>query len=320
MSPMCMYSCFDRDGKITDFHRTHYISRVVGQVGLIIFEASAVVPNGRISYEDLGIWSDDHVAGLKSVVDAIHEYGSRAGIQIAHAGRKAQLNERIDAPSAVAFEGMQVPHELTVDEIQHIVQAFGDAARRAQAAGFDVLEIHAAHGYLINEFLSPLSNFRTDAYGGSVEKRYTFLKEVIDAVKQEWSGIVFVRISATEYAEGGNTPETFVTYAQYMKAQGVDLIDCSSGGVVPAKIKAEPNYQVPAATLIRNEADIPTGAVGLITSGKQAEAILQNNQADMIIIGRELLRNPYWVYAAATELGAYIPSIKQYARGWVAPN
>lgn len=320
MSPMCMYSCFDRDGKITDFHRTHYTSRAVGQVGLIIFEASAVVPNGRISYEDLGIWSDDHVAGLKSVVDAIHGYGGKAGIQIAHAGRKAQLDEKIDAPSAIAFDEMQVPHELTIDEIKSLVTAFKHAARRAKKAGFDVLEIHAAHGYLINEFLSPLANFRTDEYGGSERNRYRFLQQVIDGVMQEFSGVLSVRISASEYAPGGNTPETHVRYAKLMQAQGVNLIDCSSGGVVPAKISAFPGYQVPAAALIRSEVDIPTGALGLITSGKQAEEILQQNQADMIVVGRELLRNPYWPYEAAIELGENIPSIKQYERGWIAPK
>jgi NADPH2 dehydrogenase len=231
MSPMCMYSCVNRDGKITDFHRTHYTSRAVGQVGLIIFEASAVVPNGRISYEDLGIWSDDHIAGLKSVVDAIHGYGSKAGIQLAHAGRKAQLDEKIDAPSAIAFDEMRVPHELTTDEIKSLVTSFKHAARRAKEAGFDVVEIHAAHGYLINEFLSPLANFRTDEYGGSERNRYRFLQQVIDGVMQEFSGVLSVRISASEYAQGGNTPETYVRYAKLMQAQGVSLIDCSSGGI-----------------------------------------------------------------------------------------
>jgi len=316
MSPMCMYSCMAKDGKITDWHRVHYTTRAVGQVGLIIFEASAVVPQGRISFEDLGIWSDGHIAGLKEVVDMIHVHGSKAGTQLAHAGRKAELGVAGEAPSAIAFDQMLQPKELSVEEIKGLVDAYRQAAVRAKAAGFDLLEIHAAHGYLINEFLSPLSNLRSDEYGGDEIKRYRFLKEIIDAVKAVWDGPLFVRISATDYTEGGNTPETYVRYAKLMKEQGIDLVDCSSGGLVMAPIKTFPGYQVAAAALIREEAGIATGAVGLITEPQQAEDILQKGEADLIILARELLRNPYWPFKAAAELGATITPPVQYQRGW----
>lgn len=317
MSPMCMYSCENQDGMANDWHYTHYSSRAVGQVGLIIVEATAVTPQGRISPQDLGIWSDDHIEGLQKLTKMIKAHGAAAGIQIAHAGRKAVLEGEILAPSALPFnENMKIPKEMTTEEIKNTVQAFGKAAERAKKAGFDCLEIHAAHGYLINEFLSPLTNKRTDQYGGSQENRYRFLKEIIDEVKRFWNGPLFVRISANDYHEEGLKAIDYVTIAKWMKAQNVDLIDVSSGAVVPANIKAYPGYQVPFSEIIRKDAAIPTGAVGLITSGNQAEEILQKQCADLIFLARALLRDPYWPQVAAKELGFKLQPPKQYERGW----
>lgn len=316
MSPMCMYSVTTRDGKLNNWHYTHYTSRAVGQVGLIMMEASAVTPGGRISYEDAGIWDDEHIPNLQHLTGLVHEQGAHIGIQLAHAGRKAGLDEAPVAPSAVAFEGMKAPVALTTSEIAAIVKAFGLGARRAKAAGFDVIEIHGAHGYLINEFLSPLTNFRDDNYGGSRENRYRFLEEIITTIRAEWDGPLFCRISATEYAEGGSTIEDMVYYAQRMKEQGIDLVDCSSGGVAPATINIYPGYQVRAADIIRKEAGIATGAVGLITNGFQAEEILANERADLVFIARALLRDPYWPRTVAQELGVPITPPTQYQRGW----
>jgi NADPH2 dehydrogenase len=318
MAPMCMYSSHTEDGKVANWHYTHYVSRAVGQVGLIILEATAVTPQGRISPQDLGIWSDDHIEGLAQLVKLMKEHGAATGIQIAHAGRKAVLEGDIIAPSPLAFnEKMKTPLEMNKEDIAKTVEAFKEGAERAKNAGFDVIEIHAAHGYLINEFLSPLSNQRNDEYGGSAENHYRFLHEVIEAVKTVWEGPLFVRVSANDYHENGLTPKDYVTYGQWMKEQGVDLIDVSSGAVVPAAIHAFPGYQVKFAEKIREEAKIPTGAVGLITSGLQAEEILQNERADLIFIARELLRDPYWPRTAAKELGVQIHGPKQYERGWV---
>lgn len=318
MSPMCMYSSHNEDGMLEDWHYTHYVSRAVGQVGLIMVEATAVTPQGRISSQDLGIWSDEHVPGFKKLVEMMKAHGAKTSIQIAHAGRKATVDGEIVAPSAIAFnEGYKTPKELTIHEINETIEAFKTGARRAKEAGFDIIEIHGAHGYLINEFLSPLSNKREDEYGGSSENRYRFLREVIEAVKEVWNGPLFVRISANDYTDGGLTPTDYVEYAKQMKAQGVDLIDVSSGAVVPAQIDAYPGYQVGFADKIRNEANIPTGAVGLITKGVQAEEILKNHRADLIFLARELLRDPYWPRTAAKELGVSIESPKQYDRGWL---
>ncbi|ANX12805.1 NADPH dehydrogenase NamA [Fictibacillus arsenicus] len=317
MSPMCMYSCYEQDGMVTPWHMTHYTSRAVGQTGLIMTEAAAVSPKGRISPEDLGIWDDSHIEGLSGLVKSIHENGSKAAIQIAHAGRKAMIDGPIIAPSAISFsDKMKTPEEMTLEQIEETVNQFRAAAKRAKTAGFDVIEIHGAHGYLINEFLSPLSNRRTDSYGGNQQKRYRFLQEIIAAIRLEWNGPLFVRISANDYHPEGNSPEDYVTYASWMKEDGIDLIDCSSGAVVPAKINVYPGYQVPFAEKIRNSADIATAAVGLITTGRQAEEILQNQRADLIFIGREFLRDPYWPRSAAEDLGINIQSPKQYERGW----
>ena len=318
MAPMCMYSSHNEDGHLQNWHRTHYTSRAVGQVGLIIVEATAVTPQGRISPQDLGIWSDEHTDGFKELVNLMKEHGAKTGIQLAHAGRKAVLEGEILAPSAIAFnEKSQTPKEMTIAEIKETVEAFKKGAERAAKAGFDVIEIHGAHGYLINEFLSPLSNKRTDEYGGSAENRYRLLREVIDAVKTVWSGPMFVRVSAHDYHEDGLTPEDYIVFADWMKEQGVDLVDVSSGAVVPAHIHVYPGYQVKYSETIKNGAGIPTGAVGLITTGIQAEEILQNDRADLVFLARELLRDPYWPRTAAKELGVTIEGPKQYERGWV---
>ncbi|AGX05405.1 MULTISPECIES: NADPH dehydrogenase NamA [Bacillaceae] len=317
MAPMCMYSSHNEDGKVENWHLTHYTSRAVGQVGLIIVEATAVTAQGRISPQDLGIWSDDHIEGLQQLTGMMKEHGTRAGIQLAHAGRKAVIEGEIIAPSAVAFnEKMKKPKEMTKEEIKETIEAFKEGAVRAKKAGFEVIEIHAAHGYLINEFLSPLSNLREDEYGGIAENRYRFLREVIDSIQSVWDGPLFVRVSASDYNENGLDVEDYVTFGRWMKEQGIDLIDVSSGALVPARIHAYPGYQVKFAETIKNEADIPTGAVGLITSGLQAEEILQNDRADLIFIARELLRDPYFPKTAAKQLGTEIEPPKQYDRGW----
>ncbi|WHY90428.1 NADPH dehydrogenase NamA [Neobacillus cucumis] len=318
MSPMCMYSSHNEDGHIQNWHLTHYTSRAVGKVGLIIVEATAVTPQGRISPQDLGIWSDEHVEGFKELVSLMKEHGAKTGIQLAHAGRKAVLEGEILAPSALAYnEKSKTPKEMTVAEIAETVDAFKKGAERAANAGFDVIEIHGAHGYLVNEFLSPLSNKRTDEYGGSAENRYRFLREVIDAVKTVWDGPLFVRVSAHDYNEEGLIPEDYVTFSKWMKEQGVDLIDVSSGAVVPARINVYPGYQVKFAETIKHDAEIATGAVGLITSPIQAEEILQNDRADLVFLARELLRDPYWPRTAAKELGEEIEAPVQYKRGWL---
>lgn len=315
MSPMCMYSA-NEEGKVSDFHRVHYASRALGQVGLIMTESLAVTANGRIAMGDLGIWDDSQIQGLKELTSLLHSFGAKVGAQISHSGRNCNLEGvKPIAPSAIPFDkNSKTPLEMSRDGIKQIVQAFRDAARRAREANFDILEIHTAHGYLLNEFLSPLSNKREDEYGGSKEKRYQILKEIINEVKKEWKGPLFVRISSTDYKEGGNTPDTFIYFGKRLKEQGVDLIDCSSGGIAPVSVDSYPNYQVPAAEKIKNEVGIATGAVGLITTGTQAEEILTNNRADLIFIGRELLKNPFWPRKAAEELNEQIEAPVQYTR------
>jgi NADPH2 dehydrogenase len=317
MSPMCMYSCHNEDGKVENWHKIHYAARAVGQVGLIVVEATAVTEQGRISPHDLGVWSDEHIQGLTELVNLLKEQGAKTAIQLAHAGRKAMVEGEIIAPSPIAFdENMRIPKEMTKEDIEHTIQAFQEGARRAKEAGFDIIEIHAAHGYLINEFLSPLTNKREDEYGGSAENRYRFLSEIIEGIRKVWDGPLFVRVSASDYHPEGLTVEDYIEYAKRMKEQGVDLIDVSSGAVVPAKINVYPGYQVRFSEGIRHSVGIATGAVGLITSGLQAEEILRNERADLIFIGRELLRNPYWPRTAAKELGVELEAPVQYKRGW----
>ncbi|WP_156290861.1 NADPH dehydrogenase NamA [Oceanobacillus salinisoli] len=319
MSPMCMYSSMKENGMLTPFHLTHYASRAVGQVGLVIVEATAVQPEGRISVHDLGIWSDQHIEGFKQLNEQLHAYGSKSGIQLAHAGRKAVLDSTtpIYAPSSIPFsEKSKQPLEMTAKDIQNTVSAFKNGARRAKEAKFDMIEIHAAHGYLLNEFLSPLTNKREDSYGGDRNGRFRMLKETIEAVKTEWGGPLFVRLSTNEYDENGNTLEDILYFTEQLKKMGVDLIDCSSGGIVPKPVPSYPGYQVKRAEIIKHHTNIYTGAVGLITTGLQAEEILQNDRADLIFIGRALLRNPYWAKAASDELQTDIEAPKQYKRGW----
>lgn len=318
MAPMCMYSSHLEDGMIEDWHKTHYTTRAVGQVGLIIVEATAVRPEGRISTYDLGIWSDEHILGFRKLVEQAHSNGAKIGIQLAHAGRKSTVDTDILAPSPIAFnDDYKLPVEMTVDDIKEITQAFKMSAIRAIAAGFDVLEIHAAHGYLLNTFLTPTTNKRTDEYGGNAYNRYRILREIIDEVRTVWQGPLFVRISAFDYTEKGMTAESYIEMVKWMKEQTVDVIDVSSGGVVPAPVDAYPNYQVPFSETIKHGAEILTGAVGLITSGNQAEEILRNNRADLVFLGRVLLSDPYWPYRAAKELDVTIPTPKQYERGWL---
>lgn len=315
MSPMCMYSSENEDGKVTNFHHVHYASRAAGQVGLVMIEATAVTPEGRISTKDLGIWSDEHIEGLQKTVQLIHENGAKAAIQLAHAGRKAELYTEALAPSPIPFhDPMKVPVEMSKNQIQETIASFQEGAYRSKQAGFDVIELHSAHGYLINTFLSPLSNKRNDEYGGSPENRYRLLKEIIDAVNKVWNGPLFVRISANDYHPEGLTVHDYVQFAKWMKEQGVDVIDCSSGAVVPAHIDVYPGYQVQYAKHIKENGQIATGAVGMITSGKQAEEILHKNEADLIFIGRELLRNPYFPRIAANELGFELKEPHQYRR------
>jgi 2,4-dienoyl-CoA reductase-like NADH-dependent reductase (Old Yellow Enzyme family) len=332
VSPMCEYS--STNGFANDWHLVHLGSRAVGGAGLVMTEATAVTPEGRISPHDLGIWSDDHIEFLGRVARFIHAQGSVAGIQLAHAGRKASTYRPSDgegavpeelggwvnvvAPSAIPFGGnYPMPQALTQEGIQSVVAAFVAAARRAREAGFRVIEIHAAHGYLISEFLSPLANHRTDEYGGSLENRMRLLIEVVRAVRGAWpeSAPLFVRISATDWEEGGWTLDDSVALAKHLKHSSVDLVDCSSGGnVPPARIPVGPGYQTPFAERIRREAKILTGAVGMITAPAQADHIIRTGQADVAILAREFLRDPYWPLRAARELGYAVPWPIQYVR------
>jgi 2,4-dienoyl-CoA reductase-like NADH-dependent reductase (Old Yellow Enzyme family) len=332
VSPMCEYSSID--GFANDWHLVHLGSRAVGGAGLVFTEATAVVPDGRISPEDLGIWKDEHIPMLARIASFIREHGAVAGMQLAHAGRKASTAapwnggkpigvenggwSPLVAPSAIPFaEGYQTPVALDEAGIRSLVASFADAARRALDAGVQVIEIHAAHGYLINEFLSPLSNTRTDAYGGSFENRTRFLRQIVEAVRAVWPDHLplFVRISATEWTEGGWDIEQSVELARAVAPLGVDLIDCSSGGNVPrVRIPLGPGYQVPLAARVRAESGVPTGAVGLITSAPQADEIVRSGKADLVFLAREELRDPYFPLHAARELGAHIAWPKQYLR------
>ena len=315
MSPMCMHSAGE-DGQVTDFHVVHYGARALGGAGLVFLETTAILDNGLIGPGDIGIWNDAQVAGLKHLTGVIQRFGAKAGCQLGHAGRQLGIAGRQSiAPSAIPFTATSpVPQALTIDGIREVVEAFRQGARRAREAGFDVVEVHTAHGYLLNEFLSPLGNHRTDEYGGSHENRYRIVREVIDAVRSEWQGPLFVRISTTDYVEGGNTPTDFLIYGRWMKEQGVDLIDCSSGGMAMIKVNTYPSYQIPAAELLRKELGIKTGGVGLIETGRQAEEILQNGRADIVLVGREMLKDPFWARTAADALKSPIPVPPQYTR------
>ncbi len=332
VSPMCEYS--STDGYANDWHLVHLGSRAVGGAGLVLTEATAVLPEGRISPQDLGIWMDDHIEPLARIVRFIHAQGAVAGAQLAHAGRKASTYRpwegtgtipesaggwrKVVAPSALPFaDNYPMPQALTADGIQEIVNAFAAAARRTCEAGFRVIEIHAAHGYLLHEFLSPLSNQRSDAYGGSFENRTRMLREIVAAVRGVWPerAPLFVRISATDWVDGGWEIQQSLALARQLKGLGVDLIDCSSGGnAAHPKIPIGPAYQTPFAEQIRREAGIMTGAVGMITSSSQAEHIVAEGRADAVLLARELLRDPYWPLRAARELGQPISWPVQYLR------
>ncbi len=316
MPPMCMYSATE-EGQVTDWHLIHYGSRAVGKVGLIILEATAVEKRGRLSGRDLGIWEDSQIEGLRRVVEICRAHGSVVGIQLAHAGRKAWGDELV-APSAIAFPGFAVPHALSRAEIAEVVESWRQAARRTREAGFDVLQLHAAHGYLIHEFLSPLSNQRTDEYGGSLENRMRFLLEIVEAVQTEWPADkpLSVRLSAVDYLEGGLTLKDTVEISKALQAKGVDLLDISSGGILSARIELGPGYQVRFAEVVKQATGLPTIAVGLITSVELAQEIISNGRADFVALGRELLRNPHWVLQAKPD-----PELwpKQYERAIPRP-
>jgi 2,4-dienoyl-CoA reductase-like NADH-dependent reductase (Old Yellow Enzyme family) len=323
---MCQYSVMERDGIPTDWHLAHLGSFARGGAGLIVAEATAVVPEGRISPRDTGIWNDDQVHAWRRITDFVHEQGAAIGLQLAHAGRKASVwpawgfpehgtvpvadgGWQTVAPSAVAFEGYAPPRALTRAEIPDVVAAFTTAARRALDAGFDLVELHAAHGYLLHQFLSPLSNLRTDAYGGSLENRARLLLEIVRAVRAEVGEAVpvLVRFSATDYADGGWDAEQTATVAGWAHEAGADLFDISSGGLVAGvRVPLGPGYQVPFAEYVRTAAHVPVNAVGLITEARQAQSIVESGQADAVMLGREMLRDPHFPLRAARELGVDI--------------
>lgn len=329
---MCEYS--SQDGFANDWHLVHLGTRAIGGAALVFTEAIAVSPEGRITFADLGIWKDAHIEKLKEITAFISSNGSIPGTQLAHAGRKSSFREpwnggtqipsdqengwKALAPSPVPFTaGTEAPLALDQQGIDTIKEEFKQAARRALAAGFKVIELHGAHGYLINGFLSPLSNLREDSYGGSFSNRIRFLLEVVTAVQEEWPSELplFVRISASEWLDGGWSVDDSVTLAKLLKEKGVDLIDCSSGGNMPdVKIPLKPGYQVEFAEKVRNEAGIPTGAVGLITEAEQADLIIQSGQADLVFLARQLLRDPYFPLRAAHTLGHEVSWPKQYER------
>lgn len=331
VSPMCQYT--SNDGFASDFHLVHLGSRAMGGFGLIIQEATAVSPEGRITPGDMGIWKDKHIDKLKEITKFIHEHGSIAGMQLAHAGRKAscaipweggkQLQQTQGAwktwsASAVPFyPDDDTPMEMNMEDIQKVIEDFKTAAQRSLFAGYKLIEIHAAHGYLVHQFLSPLTNKRSDNYGGSFENRIRLLLEIVRAINSVWpeNFPLFVRISATDYVEGGWSLEESTQLAAILKNMGVDLIDCSSGGIVPeVKIPLGPGYQVQFSEQIKKETGIMTGAVGLITNAKQAEEILTKGKADFILVARASLRDPYFALHAAHDLGDDVDWPVQYVR------
>ena len=332
VSPMCEYS--SEDGFATDWHLVHLGARAVGGAGLIITEANAVSPEGRITYGDLGMYKDEHIAKLRQITDFIHANGAVAGTQLAHAGRKASHTKPWDGgkqilpgepngwqtygPSALGFtDKEEAPQELDKAGIEKIKADFKAAAKRSLDAGFKVIEVHGAHGYLIHEFLSPLSNTRTDEYGGPFENRIRLLLEIIDSVREAWPEDLplFVRISATDWTEGGWTGDDSVALAKILINKAVDLVDCSTGGnIANAKISVKPGYQVAFAERVKKESGMLSGAVGMITEPKQADDIIKNGQADMVFMARELLRDPNFPLRAAHELNADVKWPVQYER------
>ena len=315
MAPMCMYSS-DGLGQVKPFHLTHYATRAYGGVGLIIIEATAGEPRGRISGNDLGIWSDEHIEGLKQLVEVVHLAGAKIGIQLAHAGRKCGVStETIVAPSAIAYsDAYQLPIKMSYEDITSVIEAFKNGARRALEAGFDVVELHGAHGYLINQFLSPLTNHRSDEYGGSKTSRMKFLHDIIENVKKVWDRPLLVRLSAEEYAKDGNHIENTLEMLK-MLGPVVDVVNVSSGGVVSVKIDSFPGYQIPLSKKIK-ELDFVTIGGGIITKVSEMESILENNEADFVFLARELLRNPYFMLHAAKQANRLDLIPKAYERGF----
>ncbi|KAJ2029374.1 hypothetical protein IWW57_001745 [Coemansia sp. S610] len=339
VSPMCMYS--SEDGFATDFHHAHYSQFAMRGAGLVMVEASGVLPEGRITPNCLGIWKDEHTVNLSRIVNHAHKYGAIMGIQLAHSGRKGSTiplhlygtrntlyateseggwPDNVYGPSPIAYDDQHyTPREMTIADINAAQQAFADAAMRADQAGFDVIELHGAHGYLIFEFLSPLSNHRTDEYGGSFDNRVRFLIEIIRKVRHVWpqEKPLFVRVSATDWVEGGWTGEDTVALAKIMSVEGVDLIDCSTAGNDPRQnIPAAPGFQVPFATAVKKQVPgILTGTVGVITKPSQVNEITEEGKADVVFVAREFLRNPSFVLSAAHELGVYVKWANQYERG-----
>lgn len=335
VAPMCQYSVDKRDGVPTDWHLVHLGAFAQGGFGLVLTEASAVVPEGRISPQDAGIWNDEQARAWRRITDFVHTQGAAIGVQLAHAGRKASTYRAFPGephgpvalddggwqtvgPSAVAFPGYPEPQALDAEGISTVVRAFRAAALRAHDAGFDVVEVHAAHGYLVHEFLSPLSNHRTDEFGGSLENRARLLLQVVDAIREVWHGVLFVRISATDWVEAGWGADDSVQLGRLLTEHDVDLVDTSTGGNVPAQIHVGPGYQVEFAARIRREADIPTAAVGLITAPRQADAIIASGEADAVLLARAALREPHWPQRAAHELGVDAHQVRyppQHVRG-----
>lgn len=337
LAPMCQYSAVD--GLPGDWHLVHLAARAHGGFGLLLTEATAVVPEGRITPEDTGLWSDEHERAWARVVDVVHDAGTPIAVQLAHAGRKASTYRPwaaehgtvpaaaggwpTVAPSAVAYEGYAVPAGMTTEEVAEVPRAFADAAARADRAGFDAVEVHAAHGYLLHQFLSPLSNTRTDAYGGSAENRARLVRDVVAAVRAVWPADkpVLVRLSATDWTEGGLTADDVAAVAASLAPLGADLVDVSSGGLVPARIPVGPGYQVPLARRVREVSGLPVSAVGLVADGAHAEQVLAAGDADAVMVGRGALRDPMWALRAAHELGVPVaadgpaPWPAQYLRG-----
>lgn len=322
MSPMCMFTVEKKDGIITPFHFAHYSARAIAKVGLIIIEATAVNPDGRITDQDLGLWNDAQAQELKKLVTNLHNLGTKVGIQIAHAGRKAEDALYPVAPSAISFsETYKTPNEMSLADIQNIQSDFVTAVQRAISSGIDMIELHGAHGYLINQFLAPATNKRIDEYGGSLENRYRFAKEIIKQVRKFYQGSLWIRLSLTDYLATNeqNSMEDWKKITKWLEADGIDCIDVSTGGVVDTKpnIPIHAGYQTTYATKIKNNLTIPVTTVGLLDNPGLCEYILQNNQADLVLIGRALIRNTNWLVDAAKELRDknFMPYNDAYKRG-----
>lgn len=318
MPPMCMYSS-DDTGFVQAFHHHHYVARAMGGVGAIVIEATAVERRGRISANDLGLWSDQHTEGLGELVDSIHHYGAVVGVQLAHAGRKCGvLSEKCIAPSELSFDGdSAVPKEMTEEDIIRVVEAFKQGARRAHEAGVDFIEIHGAHGYLINTFLSPLTNLREDLYGINHEMGTQFLRQILHAVREVLpvDFPIWLRISAEEYSQGGNTPKRWLSILEQIEPHLIQALHVSSGGVVPVQIDVFPGYQMQMAGILKAGHNLPVIGGGLIREPEVADILIETQQTDGVFLGRELLRNPFWALQSAKKMGFDIPWPVQYLRG-----